>query len=221
MPTAEVRIPNIGVRIRPNQVSRQRQYILNPLPRYPIQNSAARGGFHCQMASVLLNEELKIMTYTYHLVRIVLPTLALASLAFAMTGCSNASGPERAAIRGKITVGGQPLAAGRILFTPIAPNEGPASSARILNGEYEVKRQEGPVVGANLVQIEQDIATDFAIDDEAAYAQRAATRTLPRSVIPPAYNRQSQVSVEVKSSTENSFDLNIVPLQQYSQQSYR
>lgn len=151
--------------------------------------------------------------------RLILPAIALAALTVAMVGCGN-SGLQRAPIRGKITVSGQPLASGRILFTPVAPAEGPATSAVIVNGEYVIDRKEGPIVGTNRVEIEDSVAVDFALDDEAAYAQRAMTRSLPRSVVPPQYNRQSQLTVDVKSDAENAYDIDIVPLQQYSQ-SYR
>lgn len=156
------------------------------------------------------------MRGVYFLIRMTLPAIALAALTVAMVGCGS-SGPERAPIRGRVTVAGQPLASGRILFTPVAPTEGPATSARIVNGEYTIERKEGPLVGKNRIEIEDDIATDFALDDEAAYAQRAMTRTLPRSIVPPQYNRQSQITIEVQSGDENAFDLDIVPVQQYSQ----
>jgi hypothetical protein len=132
---------------------------------------------------------------------------ALVMFAVAAAGCGNA-GPVRAPIRGKVTVGGQPLAAGRILFTPIAPNQGPATSAVITAGEYKIPKDEGPVVGNNRVEVEADLNLGFAIDDEAAFAKRGG-KPLPPNAIPPQFNRESQFVVEVKVGEENSYDVTV------------
>jgi hypothetical protein len=132
--------------------------------------------------------------------------LAIA-VAINAAGCGS-SGPVRAPIRGKITVGGQPLAAGRILFTPVAPNQGPATSAVVTAGEYVIPEEEGPVVGTNRVEVEAELHLGFALDDEAAFAKRGG-KPLPPNPIPPQYNRESQLVVEVKAGEENSYDVTI------------
>jgi hypothetical protein len=140
---------------------------------------------------------------TQYTARIIATCIVLA----AVVGCGQ-SGPVRAAIEGKVTVGGQPLAAGRILFTPIAPNQGPAASARIAAGQYKLAANEGPVVGANRVEVEADLNLGFAIDDEAAFARRGG-RPLPPNSIPPAFNSQSTLTADVKAGGENSYDFAI------------
>ena len=105
-------------------------------------------------------------------------------------------------------VGGQPLAKGRILFMPVAPNQGPVASAAVTDGKYSISQFEGPVVGPNRVEVEAELNLGFAIDDEAAFARRGG-RQLPANPIPPQYNRDSQLSVEVKSGDENHFDVTI------------
>lgn len=124
----------------------------------------------------------------------------------ACLGCGE-SGPARAPIHGKVTVGGKPLSAGRILFTPIAPTKGPAASARITAGKFELPQAKGPIVGQNRVEVEGDLNLGFALDDEAAYAKRRG-RPLPPNPIPPAFNSQSTLSVEVKAG-ENTYDVTI------------
>ena len=133
--------------------------------------------------------------------------ITLLSITAAAAGCGN-SGPTRAPIRGKVTVAGQPLAAGRILFTPISPNQGPATSAVVTAGEYEIPEEDGPVVGANRVEVEAELNLGFAIDDEAAFAKRGG-KPLPPNPIPPRFNRESQLVVEVKAGEENSYDISI------------
>ena len=124
-----------------------------------------------------------------------------------LVGCGE-NGPQRAPVAGKVTVGGKPLVAGRILFSPIAPNRGPATSARISEGEYKLSKGEGPAVGQNRVEVEADLNVGFALDDEAAFAKRG--KALPPNSIPPTYNTQSTLSVEIKAGTENQYDV-VIP----------
>ena len=144
-----------------------------------------------------------ISTLTTRLPVLLITTSSLAAL----VGCGD-SGPARGAIQGKITVGGQPLAKGRILFTPIAPNQGPAASARIESGQYKLAATDGPVAGPNRVEVEADLNLGFAIDDEAAFAKRGG-RPLPPNPIPPAFNSQSTLTADVQAGNENTYDVTI------------
>jgi hypothetical protein len=123
-------------------------------------------------------------------------------LAIASLGCSNA-GEGRAPVAGEIRVGGQPLANGRILFVPLAPNEGPSASALVVNGKYELERKNGPVIGKNRVEVEADIGV--ALDDEEAIAKLRGR--LPSQPIPPQYNRNSVLVYEVTEGQPNTFDI--------------
>lgn len=139
----------------------------------------------------------------------LVPALAMI---VASAGCGQ-SGPVRAPIQGKVTVGGQPLAGGRILFTPVAPNQGPAASARIEAGQYKIDAKDGPVVGSNRVEVEADLKLGFALDDEAAFAKRGG-RPLPPNPIPPAFNSQSTLTADVEAGSENTFDVRIPAMRQ-------
>lgn len=142
--------------------------------------------------------------------------LAAAMLLVAAAGCGS-SGAPRAAIHGRVSAGGTPLAAGRILFTPVSPNTGPATSARITNGEYQLTAKDGPVLGANRVQIEADLNLGFELDDEAAFAQRGGA-PLPPSPIPAEFGMGSTQVVEVKANEDNAFDVLIPYVQQVATQ---
>jgi hypothetical protein len=136
---------------------------------------------------------------------LLLPLAAVAALL--ITGCSKA-GPQRAPIKGKITVGGAPLASGQILFVPQPPLEGPATTAAIVNGEYSLPKDRGPIVGTNRVEVQADLNLGFPIDDEQAFVARQGA-PLPPNPIPPTFNRQSTLTHEVKADFENVFELNI------------
>jgi hypothetical protein len=107
-----------------------------------------------------------------------------------------------------VIVGGRPLAKGRILFVPLAPNQGPVTSAAVVAGEYQISETEGAVIGQNRVEVEADLNLSFAIDDEAAYAKRGG-RPLPANPIPPQYNRDSTLVVEVIAGQHNRYDVNV------------
>ena len=144
----------------------------------------------------------------FHLLRLLVCAGALALLVLAVLGSSGCSqaGPARGAVKGHVTIGGQPLASGRILFLSA---EGPTVSAVIVNGQYELPRHEGPIEGSNRVEIEAAMNLGFAIDDEAAFAQRGG-RPLPPNLVPSEFNRNSKLSIEIKSGEDNALDV-VIP----------
>ena len=129
-----------------------------------------------------------------------LSTLVLALFVAATVGCGGGEG--RAPIAGEVSLGDQPLANGRILFVPVAPNEGPTASAAIVNGKYELDQENGPIVGPNRVEVEADLG--IALDDEEAMAK---IRRLPLQPVPPQYNRQSTLVYEVVEGQQNEYDI--------------
>jgi hypothetical protein len=145
--------------------------------------------------------------------------LSIAGLAaLAAAGCGG-DGLNRGAVAGRVTVGGAPLAKGRILFVPVAPNTGPAASATIVDGQYTLACDAGPIVGQNRVEVEAEVDLGFAIDDEAAFAARGG-RPLPPNPIPPAFNRQSTLAVEIKPGETTNFDI-AVPAAAQTASAYR
>jgi hypothetical protein len=68
-------------------------------------------------------------------------------------GCSSGDGLERAGVRGKVQVDGQPLDEGSINFFPAGGAEGPSAGGTIAHGTYDIPKASGPVVGKNRVEI--------------------------------------------------------------------
>jgi hypothetical protein len=136
--------------------------------------------------------------------------LALAAVACPLlAGCASGDGIVRAAVHGKVTVDGQPLQAGHIRFIPIAP-EGPAASASVVQGSYEITKPEGPIVGKHRVEVEAD--SGIPVDDDAAVAKwLSQPHQIPK--IPPRYNRESTLVAEVSSQGENVFDVAVTTSQ--------
>jgi hypothetical protein len=127
------------------------------------------------------------------------------SLGLALCGCGD--GLSRSTISGKVTVGGAPLKAGRILFIPVPPLQGPTASAAVIDGSYAIPVREGPVAGTHRVEVEAELPLGFPIDDEAAFARRGGG-PLPPNPIPLEFNRQSQLTTTIKPG-KNTFDVTV------------
>ena len=122
-------------------------------------------------------------------------------------GCGDV-GPQRAAVEGEVTVGGQPLKSGRILFLPVPPTVGPATSLVIARGTYRSDRGGGPLVGSHRVELEATLELGFALEDEEAFVRRAEAK-LPAQLIPPEFNRQSRLTATIEDGQANRYDVTI------------
>lgn len=132
--------------------------------------------------------------------------IALLVLTLGLVGCGGSPDVPRGAVQGQVTLAGQPLARGRILFIPLAPTTGPTVSATVINGRYELSEAAGPVAGDQRVEVEAELNLGFALDDELAFAQRGG-RPLPANPIPPEFNRQSKLTTKITESAQNTFDV--------------
>lgn len=137
---------------------------------------------------------------------VTVAVLAAALLA-ALVGCG-ASGPPRAAVKGRVTLDGQPLTEGSIHFVPVGQTKGPLAAARIVNGEYSLSRADGPVVGRVRVEIYSPTGSEIPLDDPLAFAAADAS-AVPQERLPARYNRASNQFVDVKSEGENIFDFQL------------
>jgi hypothetical protein len=136
--------------------------------------------------------------------------LALAAALLPMSaGCQDDTLPERFDVRGTVSLDGKPLQAGRILFLPTSATQGPAASARIEDGRYEIAKDAGPVAGNYRVEIEGEVDLGFPLDDDVAFTQRAEAgqKTLPPNPVPAIYNRQSTLTAVISpDESKNQFD---------------
>jgi hypothetical protein len=110
---------------------------------------------------------------------------------------------ERCPVRGSVRLDGQPLAEGTILFSPRA--QGPSAGGEIRDGVFTLSEQEGPSPGPYLVEINAYRPTGKTERDAAT----GETITLAESIIPPRYNRNSTLTVEVKAGEENRFEFEL------------
>jgi len=131
----------------------------------------------------------------------LLPWVAVFAAA-AVGGCGSSDGLPREPISGTVTLDGQPLDGGMITFTPTQAAE-PVVTALIKDGAYSLPRSEGPVPGPHRVQVWAKKPTGKKIPDP---DNREEIIDEMRSIVPPRYNLNSELSAEVKAGDSNSFE---------------
>lgn len=128
--------------------------------------------------------------------------LSLASLAAA--GCGGAGdGKTRVALEGEIKLNGKALPTGLVSFLP-TDEKGETAVAKIENGKYTIERANGPALGTYKVLINSRQPTGKKVRDTDNPAQLVNEE---REVVPPQYNSNSTISIEIKESGKQDFDL--------------
>ena len=131
----------------------------------------------------------------------VLKLAVLLALLPLLAGCGKSSdGPERGDVRGKITVGGQPLEYGAIIFYPTAGTQGPSAGGQINDGKYAISTKNGPIVGKNRIEITGSKHT--------GETTRISTgQEIPKMVpvVPAKYNTNSELVRDIESG-KNTLD---------------
>ena len=120
-------------------------------------------------------------------------------------GCGpTGDGVSRGAVKGKVTLDGEPLQEGRIMFEPTGGNQGPVAGGGIQGGAYEIGVEKGVVVGKNLVRINANRKTGKKVkspmSDEMVDAMEEA--------IPEKYNTSSTLEKDVQAG-ENVLDFEL------------
>lgn len=133
---------------------------------------------------------------------------ALALLPLLALGCG---GPKVASVSGRVTFDDRPLAGAHVIFQPIASagemNPGSGSYAVTdADGRYTLRVVDGDQPGAYVGQHRVEISVrDGGADGEIDRPVKAA----PKVVIPPRYNRNTELTWEVRpeGTTQANFDL--------------
>jgi hypothetical protein len=123
----------------------------------------------------------------------------------ATVGCDSGDGLNRQAISGTVTLDGQALSGGNILFEPATKESGTAVGATIRQGAFAILRNQGPVPGSYRVRIYASSTT------QAPPASGQSERT-PRPMverIPPCYNTKTELTAVIIAGRPNHqrFDL--------------
>lgn len=119
-----------------------------------------------------------------------------------VSGCRDPEG--RQSISGEVTLDGKPLPAGQLSLRPVGT--GPSSGGQIAEGEFSVDSSKGPLPGRYAVKINsyQETGKMVPLIDN-------PNIKLPekQQVIPPEYNDQTELVIEVTGNGDNHFKLDL------------
>ncbi len=139
------------------------------------------------------------------IVRRVVPTVLLCSVALLPSGCGPENPLGRLAISGSVQLKGQPLDQGEIEFSPTAESPNLATGGRIEGGRYRIPAHQGLLPGTYLVRISSAEVTGEPIQPEFP----GDSPILAHERIPVAYNVKSDKHVTVTEDGSNVFDFDI------------
>jgi len=136
----------------------------------------------------------------------------LIAFAIILTACGCGPGRDphgRQAISGSVTFQGKPLDPGTIQFIPADPAKESGGGSLIREGRYQIPREQGLAPGTYRVVITspEPNNTDLPISPPGAPGIKMPPLALER--IPPKFNRDSKVTVDVTEGGANSFDFNL------------
>lgn len=126
---------------------------------------------------------------------------AVGVLAFVIAGCAfidEDDGKPREAVSGTVTLDGQPLNGGSIVFIPADVDTTDVSSAAIENGRFSIPRSEGPVTGRHKIRISRVVTSPVNPDAAPGEPSKTAQETIPEK-----YNNQTVLITEIRHGPPN------------------
>jgi hypothetical protein len=120
-------------------------------------------------------------------------------------GCGDSGAPSRAAVKGTVTLNGEPIAEGSITFLPTGTANGPTTGGSIVNGRYSIARANGVVVGENRVEIIGNRKTGKMTRDPSNPSREIDQA---EQFVPEKFNRQTEI-VKTVGASANTIDFNL------------
>ena len=131
--------------------------------------------------------------------------LAVASVCLVLGGCG---GNAIRVVHGTVTVGGEKVPEGHLLFVPIQGTPGPNSSGRIVDGQYRIEARGGVPVGTHRVQVRAMAKTGRKIVGRIMGDQGLVDELV--TISPPEYDSpQSPLIKEVTAAGDGRIDIEI------------
>jgi hypothetical protein len=121
-------------------------------------------------------------------------------------GCGKSDGLDRAAVAGKVTLDGVPVATGTIVFYPTSDTKGPTTGGNIEEGKYSIAVAKGPIVGRNRVEIRATKKTGRKV--QSPMAQPGVMTDEIVESVPDRYNSNSTLEQEIQQG-DNILDFNL------------
>jgi hypothetical protein len=105
---------------------------------------------------------------------------------------------------------GKPLAKGQITFAPVPGTSGPTAGASVIDGRYSIASEKGPMAGTFRVEVTAFRQTPRKVRTLNVATGKMETVEDFESMIPPRYNRNSELTAEVTLDGPNQFDFALV-----------
>lgn len=121
--------------------------------------------------------------------RALLPMFLVVPLAASAPGCG---GNARVAVQGEVTLAGQPLVQGGLVFEPL--DAGVATGAEISRGRYAIAAAQGPMPGKYRVRVTGYEPTGREVEDTDFPGKMSPEM---KQVVPLQYNEWSEFTVEI------------------------
>lgn len=123
-----------------------------------------------------------------------------------LAACSNSATTVR--LHGRVTLDGDPLATGMIIFTPQDPTFGPETGGNIVNGVYEVPADRGATPGGDyLIRITAMRPSGRMIQNP--FDPNGPPLDEDEQFIPPRYNSATELLISTTTG-ENQFDFDLM-----------
>ncbi len=127
------------------------------------------------------------------------------ALCLALVGC----GSDRLSVgevHGAVTAGGQKVETGTVRFVPIDGTKGPATTARIQNGEYRADARGGVPLGKHRVEVAAEKKTGRKIKSRQSIEDLLTDETVPMA--PQVYTGEdSPLVFELNSGSDGKYDI--------------
>lgn len=122
-------------------------------------------------------------------------------LAFVVAGCAfihEDDGKPREAVSGTVTLDGQPLNGGSIVFIQADVDSTDVASAAIENGRFSIPRAVGPITGRHKIRISRVVTSPVNPNAAPGEPSKSARETLPEK-----YNNQTVLTAEIRHGPPN------------------
>ena len=121
-------------------------------------------------------------------------------------GCGKTGGLDRGAVEGRVTLDGQEIVEGSIIFTPTGDTKGMVAGGIIQNGHYQIAASRGPVVGKNRVAIHASRKTGHKV--QSAMAEPGTMTDEIVEAVPLRYNANSTLDRDIAAG-KNTLDFEL------------
>ena len=145
------------------------------------------------------------MTRSMSWTRCTIAALFLAPAVLVVSGCD--SGDKRSAVSGTVSIDGNPLPEGQIVFEP--QGSGRMGVGLIADGRYSIPEDRGAFPGNYIVRITAERPSGKMVAPGAYDADQTPVE-LTEQYLSPKYNTASELRAEVQPGTVATYDFDLV-----------